>query len=168
MTGADILFVILAGMAIGSSLLVVTVDDPVQAVMSLIVTFFALAGIFVMLDAHFLAAAQIIVYAGAILVLVTFVIMLLDLRAGDIKTPTKNVTGRFLGIAAAASTFALVASKILSIRMDTFGETAEGLGTVEQIARTIIVDFTLPFEVASVLLLVATIGAVWVARRDDA
>jgi len=168
MTGADILFLILAGMAIGSSLLVVTVDDPVQAVMSLIVTFFALAGIFVMLDAHFLAAAQIIVYAGAILVLVTFVIMLLDLRAGDIKTPTKNVTGRFLGIAAAVSTFALVASKILSIRMDGFGESTEGLGTVEEIARTIIVDFTLPFEAASVLLLVATIGAVWIARRDDA
>jgi NADH-quinone oxidoreductase subunit J len=161
------LFIVFAAMAIGSALVVVTASDPIQAVMALIITFFALAGIFVLLDAHFLAAAQIIVYAGAILVLITFVIMLLDLRAGDIRTPTSNIAGRFLGVAAAIATFAFTGSKILALKMDAFPEAAEGHGTVEAVARTIIVDFSLPFEVASVLLLVATIGAVWIARRED-
>ncbi len=161
------IFCVFALMAIGSAVAVVISSDPLEAVMALIVTFFSLAGIFVLLDAHFLAAAQIIVYAGAILVLITFVIMLLDLRAGDIQAPTRNIAGRFLGVAAAVATFALVASKIVQLKMDAFPVAAEGHGTIEAIAKTIIVDFSLPFEVASVLLLVATIGAVWIARRED-
>lgn len=163
----DTLFYFFSAMAIASALMVVTIDDPIQAVMSLIITFFSMSGLFVLLDAHFLAAAQIIVYAGAILVLVTFVIMLLDLRAGDIRGTTTSVPGRFLGIASAVAMFVFVASKLVHLEMDAYPDAAAGHGTIEKFARTLIVDFILPFEVVSVLLLVATIGAIWVARRED-
>ncbi|MCW5828901.1 MAG: NADH-quinone oxidoreductase subunit J [Deltaproteobacteria bacterium] len=163
----DLLFWIFSGAAIGSAVLVVTLKDPVQSVMSLVITFFSLAAIFVLLDAHFLAAAQIIVYAGAILVLVTFVIMLLDLRAGDITGPTRMVAGRFLGVGAAAALFMALWSRVVQANLDRFPELTEGHGTVERIARVILIDNILPFETVSVLLLVATVGAVWIARRED-
>ncbi len=126
-----------------------------------------MAALYVLLDAQFLAVAQVLVYAGAILVLFTFVIMLLDLRASDIEGRTKNVFGVFLGVAAALGLLCVLAGSLRNARMPGFPALQAGQGTVEAIARVLLVDFLLPFEAASVLLLIATVGSVWIARRED-
>lgn len=148
------------------SMLVVFNSSPIASAMSLIGMMLCLAGVFVVLQAHFLAALQVIIYAGAIMVLFMFVIMLLNLSDDD-KQWVARERNLFLSVSAGVLILGVL-YKFIDITSGTeFNSPAEvpdTFGTVAQVGRTLFTDFVLPFEVASILLLVAMIGAVVLAK----
>lgn len=160
-------FYLVALIAVISGFLVVTCKSPVNSALALVNTFFCLAVFYVMLHAPFMAAIQIMVYAGAIMVLILFVIMLLNLGV----EPLKKYTHTVWGIIAGSLVF------ILAYLFITGGKTSQMVGGItnevvmreghtELIGKAIFVDFLLPFELASILLLVAIVGAVILAKRE--
>ena len=142
--------------------------NPIHAALALVSTLFFLAGLFVMLAATFLAAMQILVYAGAIMVLFIFVIMLLNLRSAELGEA--RITGMKVGTALAGL---LLVGKLVKVALTTtYGPSTpvvfEGpneFGAIGPIGELLFKQFLLPFEMTSILLLVAVIGAVVVARR---
>lgn len=169
MSGVDLAFWILAALAVVGSVLVVVNRNPVASVMFLVATFFCLAGLFATLHSHFLAVIQILVYAGAIMVLFLFVVMLLDLGTAqwfDVAgTPLKVVAT----VLAAAFVAVLFAGGLLDWRPATRGLAAEVpldvLGSTEAIGAALYTAYYLPFFATALLLLVAMVGAVVLARR---
>jgi NADH-quinone oxidoreductase subunit J len=165
------MFLIFSFGAVGAALLMVTNKKPVSAAMNLIVTMFCLAGIYVLLDAHLIAALQVIVYAGAIMVLFLFVIMLLNIqeKEGGLEGGRK-VALQFASIVIVGFLFIMIANLA---KIDTsvvlVGDAVNVFGTVKSVGRLLYTDFILPFEIASVLLLAAIVGAVILAKRriDD-
>jgi NADH-quinone oxidoreductase subunit J len=166
-------FVCAAGMILAGALGVILRSNPVHAALSLVLTLFGIAVIFVSLEAHFLAAVQVIVYAGAIVVLFLFVIMLLGVdKAEELKTEPLGIQ-RPLAIILGVGVLALVTTAIVSSR-DTLKFRGEGIaeatlddpdGNIRQIARSIFGDYVVAFEVTSVLLIVAVVGTVVLTRK---
>jgi len=152
-----ILFIITALIALGSALMVITRKSPIASVLFLVLTFVCIAVLYVMLGAQFIAAMQIIVYAGAIMVLFLFVLMLLNLR-GDQGWENISPARIAMGFAA-AGLLLLVAVAWLKTAggMDAAGLNQE-MGTVSAFGDVLFQRFLLPFEIASVLLLGAIIG----------
>ena len=152
--------------AVASALLFVTRKSPVAAAMWLVNTMFALAGLYVMLDAQFVGAIQVLVYAGAIMVVFLFVVMLLNLGEGD---AISDVRGRWGRIAAGGAGLALLAQLLVLTRGNATPAVApDPAGTenvVAPVAQVLFTDHLLAFEVTSVLLLVAVVGAVVLAKR---
>lgn len=161
-----ILFGILSLVAILSALLVITAPGPIASALYLVVTMFSLAGLYVLLQAPFVAATQIIVYAGAVIVLMLFVIMLLNLRAFEEKIAGVWKTA---GIAVGALLLLVTIIGLMSVRpyMPSKPELAEGFGTVRQIGEALFTKYLYAFEVVSILLLLAVIGAVALIRKPD-
>jgi NADH-quinone oxidoreductase subunit J len=161
------LFLILAGLLVISALGVILQRNPVRSAMSLVCTLFLLAVVFVFLDAHLVALLQIIVYAGAIMVLFLFVIMLLNLQSEPRETG--RVGFRF--VAALAGSFLaleviqLTRAKGTVAGLGMSGGVPEGFGLTETLGERLFTHYLLPFEITSVLLLVAVIGAVVLAKR---
>ena len=139
--------------------------QPIYSVLSLLVVMFCLASLFVMLGAYFLAALQVLLYAGAVLVLFLFVIMLLNLEA-EALARMRLFTLRTFGTAAAA---VLCFQLFLSFQSPSgeppLHDVASPSGTVETIGRLLFVNYLLPFELASFLILAAIIGAVTLAKQ---
>jgi NADH-quinone oxidoreductase subunit J len=161
----QILFFILAGAALISGVLVVFQTHPLRSALYLIVNFFAVAGLFLLAHAEFIAAIQIIVYAGAIMVLFLFVIMLLNLRRPEEKPEQPHYGQKFLGIVLAGFTvLLLVYGFSRAVLPEAAKAAAPGMGNTESIAKLLFTDYLLPFEVTSVLLLVAIVGAVVLAK----
>jgi NADH-quinone oxidoreductase subunit J len=170
------LFYLFGAVAVVASLLVIAQRNPIYSVLLLIASFGALSGLYVLLDAPFLAVTQIIVYAGAIMVLFLFVVMLLnapreetdrDLAAGPDPRPFESgrlrLVGAGLGLALAIElTWALLRGGPQSVAPGP-----EAVSSVAAIGRVLFTDYAFPFEVTSVLILVAIVGAVVLARRDD-
>jgi NADH-quinone oxidoreductase subunit J len=163
-------FWVLAAVAVLCSLLVITSRNPVASVLFLVVTFFCIAGLFVTLHSHFLAAIQVIVYAGAIMVLFLFVVMLLNLGTPqwfDIAATPLKAAAIVLGVGFVA---ALVAAGVgdfePSARGPVSGVAPDVLGSTEAIAAGLYSAYYLPFLVIALLLLVAMVGAVVLARRE--
>ena len=163
---AGIFFYVLAAMALFAAVMVVTRRNPVHSAMFLVFAFFCVAGIYVSLSAEFLAAVQVLVYAGGIVVLFLFVIMLVPLAPRISPLRLKQ------GVAALVVT-ALMASAVLVVYEQARGHDGVGPegaggrdGTIETIGVELYTRYLLPFEVASVLLLVAMVGAVVLARRE--
>jgi NADH-quinone oxidoreductase subunit J len=130
----------------------------------LVVTLGSVAGVFVILGADFLAAVQILVYVGAVMILILFAVMLTPLRA---PTPTLTSPGQAIaGIAIAILVFGATAATLLTARWPHAGQAPINVPTTEAIGRSLLTTFVLPFEIASVLLLVAMIGAIVIARED--
>ncbi|MFY9822864.1 MAG: NADH-quinone oxidoreductase subunit J [Thermoanaerobaculia bacterium] len=161
-----LVFLIFAALAVVSSLVVVLHRSPVYATMSLVVTLFSVAVLFVLLGAPFLGALQILVYAGAIVVLFLFVIMLLNLQKSDARVSF----GPF-GVAAVG---ALVLLGMIGLAVWRSGlpvppPLTEDLVSLKGLAAALFSDYLLPFEIVGLLLLVAVIGATVAARRapDD-
>ena len=163
----SIFFIVVAAVAVLSSILVVTCKNPINSALSLVMTFFCLATFYVMLDAPFMAVTQVIVYAGAIMVLIIFVIMLLNVKAESGKRGTHAVlSGTVLGL------FVLFQSCWFLMKGSLTGKTGAmdkamvvSQGHVELIGKALFTDFLLPFEITSLLLLAAIIGAVILAKK---
>lgn len=160
-------FFIVALVAVVSSILVVTCRNPVNSALSLVMAFFCLATFYVMLDAPFMAVVQVIVYAGAIMVLIVFVIMLLNLRTETGKRYRHAVViGSTVGIMTLFEIiYFFLRSGLTGTRGGMSKELIERVGHTELIGRSMFTDFLLPFEITSILLLVAIIGAVVLAKR---
>jgi NADH-quinone oxidoreductase subunit J len=152
---------------VGSAIMVITRKSPVMSVLYLILNFFALAGIYLTLHAQFIAVIQIIVYAGAIMVLFLFVIMLLNL--GDERTLSDKVSIRKLAVIGLGVGVLLELVYILGFSGAGFPaknmEKAIEIGTVEGIGKQLFSTFLFPFEITSVILIAAIVGAVILAKR---
>lgn len=164
-------FYIFALMALTGAVSVITQRNPVYSAISLIVTLFAVAGLFLLLYAQFIAILQVLVYAGAIMVLFLFVIMLLNLG----KQPPKVVKLVGLkiagGVAAGVLMLTIISHLLGGYSTGVLGEaTPEAVvteGSTELIGKALFSDFVLPFELVSILLLVAMIGVVVLAKKPD-
>jgi NADH-quinone oxidoreductase subunit J len=164
-----VVFVIFAVAALGGAAGVVMSRKPVHAAMSLVLTLFSVAVFFVMQGAHFLAAVQVIVYAGAIVVLFLFVIMLLGIDKEDILDEPLPAQ-RPLAIAVGVALFAgvLLFAQILEPTGESAvrGSATQGnVPNVERVATSLFTAFLWPFEITSALLVIAVVGAVVLARR---
>ncbi len=162
-------FYIFAGLALASSVLMVTRKNPVYSAMYLVLTLFAIAAIFVLLEAHFLAALQIVVYAGAILVLFLFVIMLLNL--GHEFDP--DIRGRFWWVFGGGLGLVLFAELLTVVARGTAADPGpdlvtpllEARGAVAAVAEPLFQNYVVALEVTGLLLLVAMVGAVVIAKQ---
>ena len=181
-----LIFGILAVIALAGAAGVVLLKNPVHCAVCLLATFFAVAGMFGVLWAEFLAVVQLLVYTGGIMVLFLFVIMLVDLEQRGLdeargRVAPKLSVGRRAGYAAAGLLFAAALGAKLLPAVASFGVPADDatraalqgagaakgavLGNVERVADLLYTSYLLPFELASVVLLVGMVGAVVVARR---
>jgi len=160
----QMLFLILGGVALVSGGLVVFQKHPLRSALWLIVNFFAVAGIYLLAHAEFIAAIQVIVYAGAVMVLFLFVIMLLNIRQPEAEPKIPFIGQKLGGIVLAGFTGLILIYGVTRSVLKTGKEMAPGLGNTESIARSLFTDYLLPFEVTSVLLLVAIVGAVVLAK----
>jgi NADH-quinone oxidoreductase subunit J len=160
-----------AVIAIVSSALVVGQRNPMYSVMLLIVSFGALSGLYVLLDAPFTAVTQIIIYAGAIMVLFLFVVMLLnagrELQAGDAAAATLGPTGRRLGALLSVLFGIQILFALSNVGVGWLQEdVGDSVSSVRNIGRSLFTDHAFAFEVTSVLILVAMVGAVVLARKE--
>jgi NADH-quinone oxidoreductase subunit J len=166
---ALVAFVILAAGAIGGALAVVLQRNALYGALSLVGVFAATAGLYLMLSAPFLAVIQIIVYAGAIMVLFIFVIMLLSLRyeeSGEAEGIPRGIRRAVAGLLAAILVALLgTLSFTLVLSGKPGGLAGEDLGSVQAVGLALYQRYMFPFEVASLLLLVAIVGAVAITRR---
>jgi NADH-quinone oxidoreductase subunit J len=164
----DILFYVFGSVAVGTAIAMILQRNPVMSALLLVANFFCIAALYLLLQQQFLAVIQVVVYTGAIMVLVIFVIMLLNLGDEERLTERLNVW-QALGIALVVGFLVeLVYILMFKNRAGDFREfhaNAAKLGTVEAIADSMFNKFLLPFEVTSLLLLVAIVGAVILAKR---
>jgi len=163
-----VIFYSFAIAAVLGSIAVITRRSAISSAVALVVTFFFQAALYVLLDAHFVAVTQVLVYAGAIMVLFIFVIMLLNLRGEGTRQALPHLAGRAIaGFAVAGLVGTGLVVSLEGLRIVDMGPVPANFGTVEQIG-SLIFDGTylLPFEVASVLLTVAMVGAVVLAKRE--
>ena len=163
-----LIFYPLAGFCVVLALGVVFNNSPVGSALSLIGMMLGLAGIFVLQQAHFIAILQVIIYAGAIMALFMFVIMLLNLKKGDDMgwvARDKNLLLSVLTGVLAIGILYKISDILFSAKIDTPATLPDSFGTVANIGETLFTDFVLPFEVASILLLAAMVGAVVLAKN---
>jgi NADH-quinone oxidoreductase subunit J len=162
----EVIFLYLAAVCVVCSVLTVTLRQPVYNVMALLTMFFHVAGLYVLLNAEFLAVVQIIVYAGAILVLYLFVLMLLNLKAQARHMHRQWPFGVLvLGSVAAMIVGALQAGTFSPGTGEYTAQAVQAIGDTEAIGLRLYTDYLLPFEVASLVLLVAMIGAIVLTKK---
>ncbi len=169
----DILFYVFAAVAIGSALGVVMGRTPVGSLLFMVATLASLAGIYVLLEAHFIAAVQIIVYAGAIMVLFLFVIMLLnlgheyrrDLQGGVAAVLSFIVVGVLAGLLARQFRGEGALDVISGPGARAIDAALIEHGAVGAIGQSLFTDYVVPFEITGILLLVAIVGALVLAKR---
>jgi NADH-quinone oxidoreductase subunit J len=168
-----VVFILAAAMVLVGAVGVVVRRNPVHAALSMVLTLFGIAVLFVALNAHFLAAVQVIVYAGAIVVLFLFVIMLLGVDEAEDLAVEPIAGQRPLAIIVSGGVVALIVSAIVASRT-ILGQHGSGLATttvdnpdanVQAVARSLFANHVFAFEVTSVLLLIAVVGTVVMARR---
>jgi NADH-quinone oxidoreductase subunit J len=167
-----ILFIVFAGLCLAGAINLLLQSHPINSALSLIVVMTSLAVLYLMLGAEFLAAAQVIVYAGAIMVLFTFVVMLLN--AGREARTLGSRAARVIGFPSVVAILAVIATVILRAQGLGVAKLSDGLTDVkgqtnlELLGAVLFTKLLLPFEVTSVLILIAILGAVALARNDEA
>lgn len=176
LTTADFMFYLLAALLVGSSLAVVTLRNIVHSALFLIVVFGAAAGLFVLLNAEFIAIVQVLIYAGAVTILILFAIMLTQHPTQPSGNPVNKqwwVAGLLSALLAAVVIYAVSASSGTLVNASTDANLVSNSpngGTVVHIGQLLYSPYTysyvLPFEIASVVLLVAIIGAIVIGRED--
>ena len=163
--GHPFFFYIFSALTVASALGVILARNPVYAVLSLVSTLFGLSGLFVLLGAFFVAVVQVVIYAGAILVLFLFVVMLLDISPENlpkVKIGTLSIGGILLGLLFLRQMTGVV---LTSHSLPGADAHAQVSGTTAAVGRLLFTTYALPFEVASLLLLVGIIGAVVLAKK---
>jgi NADH-quinone oxidoreductase subunit J len=164
---STILFIIFAGLAIGCAIAMVSQSNPLYSAISLIGVFISLASIYVTLAAPFIAAVQVIVYAGAIMVLVIFVIMLLNVEQSE---PRRKRLRFLVPVALVMAAILIAETAFILYSVQTSENTATNnisdVGLTHSIGQGLFTGYLLPFEVTSVLLLMAIVGAMSLARRE--
>jgi NADH-quinone oxidoreductase subunit J len=163
-----IAFAVLAGGVLGGALVTITRKSAVEAVLALIFTFCAVAGLYATLSAHFLAVLQVLVYAGAIMVLFIFAVMIVS-RDEEAPISLRGLFLRAAGVLATGYLFYRLAWLVVFERTTDVLATSKvlpipGYGTVASVGRLLFTDFLFPFEAVSLLLLVAVVGGVLLAR----
>ena len=165
----DLLFYIFSALTLLCGLLVVFNPfsrNPVTSAMFLVLTIISMSGLFVLLKAFFLAAVQILVYAGAVIVLFLFVIMLLDVKEEERRRFQKF--GTFLGFASVAGLAGII---INSIGQSGIGNApalnGNGVGETRELGHKLFTEYVIPFEIVSLLLLVAMVGCILLSKRDE-
>ena len=159
------LFYFLASVSVVSALMMVFSKNPIHSVLFLIITFFSIAGHFILLNAQFLAIVQVIVYAGAIMVLFLFVIMLLNLNA-ELDAQKSNFI-RFAAVLSGGLLFLVMVATFkeagalpVEIALDN------NIGLVKNLGKVLFTEYLLPFEASSILFLSAMAGAVLLAKKE--
>lgn len=158
------IFYFLSFLAIMFGLMVVLSKNPIHSVLYLVLTFFAIAGHYVLLNAQFLAAVHIIVYAGAIMVLFLFVIMLMNLNADT--EPQKNRLVQIAGAISGGTLLLVILAALRTSTITTLDQTSTDIGLIKNLGKTLFTQFVLPFEISSVLFLSAMIGAVVIGKKE--
>lgn len=160
-------FWFLSFMAVFSAMAVLLTKNPVYSVLYLIVTFFAIAGHYFLLNAQFLAAVHIIVYAGAIMVLFLYSIMMLNLNQPDSDRKETWIKAAAV-IASGLLMLVLVSAMRRTDEMVAMSPEAADIGLVQNLGKALYQDFLLPFELASILFLSAMVGAVYLSKKEVA
>jgi NADH-quinone oxidoreductase subunit J len=169
--GNAIAFYVISAFILGFAMLVVTTKNTVHAVLFLVLNFLGIAALYILLTAQFLAAIQVLVYAGGIVVLYLFVVMLVNLKRQpeDHSSPQRRP---WLGFALSAAVLAQLGAILvwgsygMPVDPHTMQNTDLAVNNVESIGRLLYTDYLIPFEVASMLLLVAMVGAIILAKRE--
>jgi len=157
-------FYFLSFVAVLSALMVVFSKNPVYSVLYLIITFFCIAGHYILLNAQFLAVVHVIVYAGAIMVLFLYVIMLLNLN--EEAEPHKSTILKISATICAGLLMIVLIGSIKGTEQMIHQQTTDpDIGLVKNLGKVMLTDFLLPFEVTSILLLVAMVGAVMLGKK---
>jgi NADH-quinone oxidoreductase subunit J len=167
MSTTEILFWFLSALALLSATMVLISKNPIHSILWLIIVFFAISGHYILLNAQFIAIVNIIVYAGAIMVLFLFVVMLMNLNS-ETEPPRNN----WMKIAGAISggSLLLIMVDVVRSAADMQGKTAlvkEGnIGLIKNLGMVLFKDYVVPFEIASVLFLSAMVGAVVIGKKE--
>jgi NADH-quinone oxidoreductase subunit J len=160
-----LIFYILAIVAIISALVVVFSKSPVNSVIALIVTFLAIAGHYVLLNAQFLAVVHVIVYTGAIMVLFLFVIMLLDMNREN--EPHKKLSTKLAAVISGGLLLLVLLAALRKLSLMPIQHAVnDKMGLVHDLGQVLFKDFLLPFEATSVLFLAAMVGALMLGKHD--
>jgi NADH-quinone oxidoreductase subunit J len=166
MTGALVIFFALAALAVFGAISLIVQRHPIHSALSLIVVMVALAGLYLLMGAEFVAAVQIIVYGGAIMVLFVFVIMLLN--AGEEERTNFSRLATFAGIPMAVAVTGLIAAAIArSSSSLPAAEPSGALTSTRTLSTLLFSEFVYPFELTSFLILVAILGAIVLAQREN-
>src|ERR1700687_663845 len=164
MSAETFLFIVFAGIAVMAAVNLILQRHPIHSALSLIVVMVSLAALYLLLGAELLAAVQIIVYAGAIMVLFVFVIMLLN--AGEEERTDLSLAAKFFGVPLGAVLTGLLAWRMSGYAAGTTAGAATDQNQTKMLSRLLFTDFTLPFELTSILILIAILGAVVLAKRE--
>ena len=163
----DVIFIVLSCFALGGALGMVLFHQPVHGALSLILTIVALAGLFALLNASFLFMVQIIVYAGAIITLLIFIIMFLNVKESNLpKEPNKNIT-LFIGSLVLLPFNFLILRAFSKLPLSQQNVLSEDFGDIKSLGIDLFRGWLLPFELISILLLVALVGAVVFGRKEE-
>jgi len=152
-------------MALGCALGVILSRNPITSVLFLIATFFAISGHYLLLNAQFLAIVNIIVYAGAIMVLFLFVIMLMNLNA-DVE-PQKGRLVQLAGVVSGGVLLLVLLAALRTAHYPSLEATPNSIGLIENLGKVLFTQYVLPFEISSVLFLSAMIGAIVIGKKED-
>ena len=164
MSITQILFWVLSIVAIFSALMVVISKNPVYSVLWLIVTFFTISGHYILLNAQFLAVVNIIVYAGAIMVLFLFVIMLMNL--GKETDPQKSKWLKLIGSVAGGCLLLVIVAALRNTEQQMTELATGDIGLIENLGKVLFNEYVVPFEISSILFLSAMIGAVVIGKKE--
>ncbi|MDP9957948.1 NADH-quinone oxidoreductase subunit J [Epilithonimonas hungarica] len=162
----QVLFFLVAFLAISSAVYFVFARNPLYAILSLIVTMFSIAGMYILLNAQFLGIVQIIVYTGAIMVLFLYILMMLNLNKED-ESKKANLP-KFIGIISVCILFVgmLGAYRGLSGKTTVADNIDHSVGLTKNLGRLLFNEYVLPFELASILILAGIVGAVLIGKKD--
>lgn len=162
----QILFWFLTALALIAAVGVVSSKNPIYSVLCLIVVFFAISGHYILMNAQFLAIVNIIVYAGAIMVLFLFVVMLMNLNTD--AEPVKNVYMKMAGIISGLTLMIVfVAAFADAETSNTIMRRGTDVGLIENLGKALFNKYVIPFEISSILFLSAMVGAVIIGKKDD-
>ena len=161
------MFYFLSFLAFLCAIMVVASKNPIHSILYLIITFFAIAGHYLLLNAQFLAVVHIIVYAGAIMVLFLYVLMMMNLNVYN--EPTKHIALKIAAVVAGGLMLVvLVASLKGAETLNSAAPLDTQVGLIKNLGKTLFGEFLFPFEVSSILLLAAMVGAIMIGKKDPA